>query len=135
MSSALKVPCWRSAVRIGGGDERKHRRTVTISSTVLIVEHVRQTKRVAKFVYCNTVQIYRTTNSVDLCRVNCEAKSVADLGVELHVVIENRSRFVEAGGKLDVAVIVDVLSRGNRTRNVRVGVTIKSSRHSPGLCP
>ena len=90
----------------------------------MIVEHVRETKRVAKLVYCNTVQIYRTGNGVGLCWIDRETKSVADLGVELDIVIENRSRFVEAGGKFDIAVVVDVLGGGNGAGDIRIGVTI-----------
>ena len=86
--------------RVASVDQWKHRCAITIAGAVLVVLRVRQTKRVTKLVYRNTLEIYRARNCVGLCIVDREAKSVADFGVELNVVVENRSGFVEACGKL-----------------------------------
>jgi hypothetical protein len=44
-----------------------------------------------------------------------KAKTIAHLGVELHVVIEDRAGFVEARRKLDVAIIINVGCDGDCT--------------------
>ena len=62
----------------------------------------------------NALEIYRARHCVHLCIVDGEAKAVADFGVELNVVIQNRSGFVEACRKLMVTVRINVSDDGNR---------------------
>ena len=97
---------------------------MTIAATGLVVLRVRQTDRVTKLVNCNTLEIYRARDSVSLCIVDRESKTVADFGVELNVVVQNRSGFVETCRKLMITISVSITNDSNCRRNIRVAVAV-----------
>ena len=124
MSSAANVACSRSA---SGSVVAMNGNIVAPSPSVALFWLLSVCERPNEWPNSCTATQFRSTEreTVSNCAGSTrETKSVADLGIELNVVIKNRSRFVEAGGKLDVAIVVDVLRSGNGSRDIRIGITI-----------
>ncbi len=110
--------------RIAGVDAREHRRPGAVGGADLIVQRVREADRVAELVDGDGHEVHRARHGVGGGIGGREAEAVGRLGVELHVVVEDRAGLVEAGRELDVAIAVDVSGHADRARDIGVGVAV-----------
>ena len=120
----MERPLPELALRIARIDERKHRGTTAVEVAGLVDQRVRQPVRVAELVRRHRLEIDRARHRVERVVADREAVAVGRFRIELHVVVENRSSPVEAGGKLQVTIAIRIGSTGNAGRNVTVPVLV-----------
>ena len=93
----------------------------------LVVQGMRQAVRVAELMNGEPSSPRIEDGGIDVGVSQRESQSVRRFHVELYVVVENRSRLVEACGKLDVTIAVDIGGDGDPRSDIGICVRSRGS--------